>query len=118
MTCGPGSKQLSTKINRTVVAGRPNRLPSPEQTPAIQRSRGRTRVEAIAVSLPSYGAVPTQHGGPRKREDDRNLAGLDPSSAAAVDTWARYVSGWTGWNHVRAAAALAAAVAFTGARGG
>lgn len=46
------------------------------------------------------------------------LAGLDPSSAAAVDTWARYVSGWTGWNHVRAAAALAAAVAFTGARGG
>ncbi len=46
------------------------------------------------------------------------LAGLDPSSAAAVDTCARYVSGWTGWNHVRAAAALAAAVAFTGARGG
>lgn len=33
----------------------------------------------------------------------------DPESAGA---WARYVDGWTFWNHVRTAAALAAALAF------
>jgi uncharacterized membrane protein len=34
----------------------------------------------------------------------------DPSSAAI---WASYVSSWTAWNHVRTAAALAAAASFS-----
>lgn len=36
------------------------------------------------------------------------LAKVDPTGAEAVAHWARYVAGWTAWNHVRAAAALAA----------
>jgi len=35
---------------------------------------------------------------------------LDDPSAA--DDWARYIQGWTRWNHVRTAAALAAAACF------
>ena len=33
--------------------------------------------------------------------------------AAAPALWTRYVAEWTTWNHVRTAAALAAAAAFT-----
>ncbi len=40
------------------------------------------------------------------------LATLDPASADAALQWARYVSGWTAWNHVRTAAAFGATVAF------
>jgi uncharacterized membrane protein len=41
------------------------------------------------------------------------LARLDPSSPEAASDWDRYYAEWTAWNHVRAAAALAAAAAFT-----
>jgi len=41
------------------------------------------------------------------------LAGVDPDGAEAADHWQRYVSGWTGWNHVRTGAALAAAAILT-----
>ena len=41
------------------------------------------------------------------------LARVTPSDAAASGVWVKYVSEWTAWNHVRTAAALAAAVAFT-----
>jgi uncharacterized membrane protein len=41
------------------------------------------------------------------------MAALDPNSAEAVRLWADYLEAWTAWNHVRAAAALAAAVCFT-----
>ncbi len=41
------------------------------------------------------------------------LASLDPLSAGAAAHWAGYLKGWTAGNHVRAAAALGAAVAFT-----
>ena len=41
------------------------------------------------------------------------LARVAPSDPAASGLWARYVSEWTAWNHVRTAAALAAAAAFT-----
>jgi uncharacterized membrane protein len=41
------------------------------------------------------------------------LARLAPSDLAASAIWTRYVSEWTAWNHVRTAAALAAAAAFT-----
>jgi uncharacterized membrane protein len=40
------------------------------------------------------------------------LAAVTPADVDAADRWARYVSGWTTWNHVRTAAALAAAAAF------
>ncbi len=41
------------------------------------------------------------------------LATVDPTSADAAGRWAGYLGGWTRWNHVRTAAALAAAAAFT-----
>jgi uncharacterized membrane protein len=43
------------------------------------------------------------------------LATVDPESRDAEHRWDRYVAGWTAWNHVRAAAALAAAATLTGA---
>ena len=41
------------------------------------------------------------------------LAAVDPVSADGASLWAGYVSSWTAWNHVRTAAALAAAASFT-----
>jgi len=41
------------------------------------------------------------------------LATIEPRGADAGSRWVRYVSGWTAWNHVRAAAALAAAATLT-----
>jgi uncharacterized membrane protein len=40
------------------------------------------------------------------------LATADPASAAGAALWHRYVDRWTLWNHVRTAAALAAAAGF------
>jgi uncharacterized membrane protein len=48
---------------------------------------------------------------PRNNE----LAALEPNAAGAASQWSRYVTGWTAWNHVRTAAALAAAGLFVGA---
>jgi uncharacterized membrane protein len=41
------------------------------------------------------------------------LAAFDPMSADAATLWAGYVTSWTTWNHVRTAAALAAAASLT-----
>jgi uncharacterized membrane protein len=41
------------------------------------------------------------------------LAAVEPASAEAARLWRAYVTGWTAWNHVRTAAALAAAAALT-----
>jgi uncharacterized membrane protein len=41
------------------------------------------------------------------------LARVAPHSADAESHWTRYLSGWTTWNHVRAAAAIAAAATLT-----
>ncbi len=41
------------------------------------------------------------------------LAAVDPASAAGEDLWRRYLAEWTLWNHVRTAAALAAAASLT-----
>jgi uncharacterized membrane protein len=41
------------------------------------------------------------------------LARFDPDSSGAADYWGRYLTEWTTWNHVRAAAALAAAATLT-----
>jgi len=39
------------------------------------------------------------------------LAGVDPTSADAAARWLDYAVGWTRWNHVRTALALASAIA-------
>ena len=41
------------------------------------------------------------------------LARVEPHSADVESHWRRYLSGWTAWNHLRAAAALAAAATLT-----
>ncbi len=41
------------------------------------------------------------------------LARLHPKGADTADRWDEYVAKWTAWNHVRAAAALAAAATLT-----
>ncbi len=41
------------------------------------------------------------------------LGELEPGDARSVDVWESYVRRWTNWNHVRTAAAVLAAVAFT-----
>ncbi len=41
------------------------------------------------------------------------LAVVDPLSDAGAKLWAGYVTSWTAWNHVRTAAALAAAASIT-----
>ena len=41
------------------------------------------------------------------------LAAVDADSADGATRWAQFVPGWTAWNHVRTAAALAAAAALT-----
>ena len=41
------------------------------------------------------------------------LAAVDPSSVAGAALWASYLTAWTAWNHVRTAAALAAAAALS-----
>ena len=43
------------------------------------------------------------------------LATVDPEGAQAADRWTRYLAGWTFWNHVRTAGALAASAALIGA---
>jgi uncharacterized membrane protein len=40
------------------------------------------------------------------------LAAVDPASAEGAAVWARYLSSWTSWNHVRTATGLAAAACF------
>jgi uncharacterized membrane protein len=41
------------------------------------------------------------------------LAAVDPASGAGATLWAEYVTSWTAWNHVRTAAAFAAAATHT-----
>lgn len=41
------------------------------------------------------------------------LAAMAPTAPDAPDLWSRYLASWTAWNHVRAAAAFAAAASLT-----
>ena len=41
------------------------------------------------------------------------LATVAPADSASAGLWSGYVAGWTAWNHVRAAAAFAAAASFS-----
>lgn len=41
------------------------------------------------------------------------LARVEPGSATGAGLWASYLARWTAWNHVRTAAALAAAASLT-----
>ena len=45
------------------------------------------------------------------------LASVAPADPDGASLWANYVSSWTAWNHVRTAAALAAAASFSIALG-
>lgn len=45
------------------------------------------------------------------------LAAVDPASSEGAGVWSRYLSDWTWWNTVRAAASLAATAAFVLALG-
>lgn len=45
------------------------------------------------------------------------LATVKPDSPDGVNLWASYLTNWTNWNHIRAAAALAAAASLTIALG-
>jgi uncharacterized membrane protein len=44
---------------------------------------------------------------------NNTLAAIDPQSVDAPTAWSGYRREWTAWNHVRTAAALAAAALFT-----
>jgi uncharacterized membrane protein len=44
---------------------------------------------------------------------NETLATMEPRDADAESHWRRYLSDWTAWNHVRAAAALTAAAVLT-----
>jgi uncharacterized membrane protein len=44
---------------------------------------------------------------------NNELASLAPADPGSASQWARYVATWTVWNHVRTAAALAAAALLT-----
>jgi uncharacterized membrane protein len=48
---------------------------------------------------------------------NQTLASVARSDPGAEKLWAGYVAGWTAWNHVRTAASLAAALAFSLALG-
>lgn len=41
------------------------------------------------------------------------LAAVEPASADGAHLWARYLSRWTAWNHVRTVAALSGAALLT-----
>ena len=41
------------------------------------------------------------------------LAAVEADTAEGANLWPRYVAGWTAWNHLRTAAALAAAASLT-----
>jgi uncharacterized membrane protein len=41
------------------------------------------------------------------------LASATPAAPDAARLWASYLASWTAWNHLRAAAALAAAASLT-----
>ena len=41
------------------------------------------------------------------------LARVDPGSIDGASLWASYLTNWTNWNHIRAAAALAASASLT-----
>ncbi|MBD2516588.1 DUF1772 domain-containing protein [Nostoc sp. FACHB-973] len=41
------------------------------------------------------------------------LAKVEPGSTVGVNLWSSYLTNWTTWNHIRAAAALVAAASFT-----
>jgi uncharacterized membrane protein len=41
------------------------------------------------------------------------LARVEPGSSEGASLWASYLANWTNWNHIRAAAALAAAASLT-----
>jgi uncharacterized membrane protein len=65
-------------------------------------------VGGLLYLIGSFGLTVGYHV-PRNEALDR----VEPSSPDAVSHWSRYVRDWTAWNHVRGAAAVAAAALLT-----
>lgn len=74
-----------------------------------QPGRGWLVVGAIA-GLASFGLTAAYHV-----PHNNALAVADPAGPDTARVWAAYAAGWTGWNHVRAAAALVSAAALVAA---
>lgn len=81
---------------------------------AVDAVAGGGEVAVIgAAALYVLGAFVLTIGYHVPRND--RLAGADPAAAETAPLWRRYVREWTTWNHVRAAAALAASALFISA---
>ena len=65
-------------------------------------------VGGLLYLIGSFGLTVGYHV-PRNEALDR----VEPSSPDAASHWSRYVRDWTAWNHVRGAAAVAAAALLT-----
>jgi uncharacterized membrane protein len=65
-------------------------------------------VGGLPYLIGSFGLTVGYHV-PRNEALDR----VEPSSPDAASHWSRYVRDWTAWNHVRGAAAVAAAALLT-----
>jgi uncharacterized membrane protein len=78
----------------------------------IGEVKARYRLAACACYLVGTFLLTAAYHVPRNEA----LDAVDPNSAQAVTAWLEYVQGWTTWNHVRAAAALAALISLMAAR--
>jgi uncharacterized membrane protein len=68
------------------------------------------RIAGAAIYLGGVVALTAAYHVPRNTE----LTALPADAPASAAAWARYVADWTAWNHVRAAAGVAAAAALLG----
>jgi uncharacterized membrane protein len=71
----------------------------------------RTAIILVGCTLYVLGCFGVTIGGNVPLNDA--LAAVDPNSTEGARLWAGYLVDWTRWNHVRTAASLAAAGAFT-----
>jgi uncharacterized membrane protein len=76
---------------------------SPGEWPVLEVVAGAALYLLGTMGVTMAGNVPM---------NDR-LAGLNPGDAEAAAYWDGYVTRWTAWNHLRTAAALAAAAVLT-----
>ena len=74
-----------------------------DRTPAGWMAAGSALYLLGAIGLTGAANVPL----------NTRLDKVQPDAAGAADRWAHYVTTWTAWNHLRALACVAAAVALT-----
>ena len=78
---------------------------------AVDVGRTRCHLGAVGGLLYLVGAIAVTMAFNAPRNNA--LAAVVPESAEGVGLWARYVTEWAAWNHVRTGACLAAAAALT-----